>query len=190
MFVLKVYDYEIVKRGDYQVLVIRDQYSTGVFTCDTNGIIIPPGNRLLKTHLTYEENVVAYRRTIGEMKNKPEYFIGDNNHGRYFGAIEPMKDYGLMEVTNFLKGYNSAAVKESGYIYNGEEPDHCSLKHYDDMVLKESIYVYDHEYKEYDGTNMEHMIDARESFDSVVEIVQNYIERDLLMDSKLGELNS
>lgn len=138
-----MYDHIIIKRGDYYVLVIRDEFTTGVFTCDANGVIIPPGNRLLKTHLTYEQNFVAFRHIVGKMKCKPEHFIGDGSGpGTYFGAVEPRVCH-KMEVID-------------------------ELKKYDDVTEQEYIYASDEEYEKVDGSHLDYMKEARESFDLVV----------------------
>ena len=113
------------------------------------GIIIPPGNRLLKTHLTYEQNVVAFRHIIGKMKVKPEHFIGSGTRGTYFGAIEPRVCHKM------------------------ELPDH--LKKYDDVNETETLYVSDDQYKEIDGGNIDHMRACRVRFEAYIKILQTWL---------------
>lgn len=71
---IKAYDYEILNLGDKYLFVVRDKYSTGIFTCDMNGTIILPGKKLLRTYHTYEDNLMAYNNIIEETQNDPEYF--------------------------------------------------------------------------------------------------------------------
>lgn len=146
---MKPNDYVIIKRGDYFVFVLRDEFTTGVYTCDKNGKIIFPGNRLLVTHLTPEENFVKYRHIVGKMNVKPERFIGDGSApGTYFGPIEPRVCH-KMEVID-------------------------ELKRYDDEEESERIYACDESYMSIDGSNIDHMYTCRARFHNLVEAFQEW----------------
>lgn len=109
---MKSYDYAIIQKGPFHVLVVRDKFTVGVFTCNSKGIIIPPGNRLLKTHLTYEQNFVSFRHIVGKMRNKPEA------PGTYFGATDIRVNH-KMELIDELKRYDDISERE--IIYASDE---------------------------------------------------------------------
>jgi hypothetical protein len=143
-------DYIIIKRDDTFVYVLRDEFTTGVYTCDKDGRIISPGNRLLVTHLSYEENFVKFRHVVGKMTNTFESSIGDNGERDiYFGAIGPRICH-EMEVID-------------------------SLKVYDKTNETEYIYVRDEDYERVDGSHMEHMKICRERFKNLVEAFQEWV---------------
>lgn len=146
-------DYAIVKRGDYYILVARDKFTIGVYTCDAHGIIIPPGNRLLLTHLTYEQNFVTFRHVLGRMYlEKERYIIGNETsfQGEYFGVTRLTRCH-KMEVIDSIKIYNN----ENGIEY---------------------IYAIDDLYESIDGSHIEHMKTARANFENYINSLQEKLK--------------
>jgi hypothetical protein len=113
----------LVKRGIFYVLVASSRLDTAVYSCNEHGKINEFGERLLKQHLTYEQNFVCFRHTLGKMRVKRE-MLDSTYHGNYFNPCMS-RYYRRLELPDQFKTYDDDMEKE--YIYESEEkyPNSC-----------------------------------------------------------------
>ena len=107
----------LTDRFGNHILIAKDEYTTGVFVCDTEGKVIFPGERLLKTHLSYEENHVAHRHILGKMQEKSKR-EKNSKVTTYFGATE-IRVKRRLELPDDHKVYDDELEQE--HIYADEE---------------------------------------------------------------------